>query len=119
MFIVSKDGNRCEEIKTLEKQYKLSEDGERELQRIKDNSTTYFNPRIMGYEYTGYENADDLKKDIERCYAKHEECIILINGIIFGKYKKGVGDEIFNGIIYNLDKGTEVYDLRNWEGIKQ
>lgn len=119
MFIVSQDGNKCEEIKSFEKHYKLSDDGEKALRKIESNSEYYYDPMFMGCRYKGYANDDELKKDIEKCYAEYEECYISVNGALFGKYKKNVGDGIFNDIIYSLNKSIALYDLRNWEEMKQ
>lgn len=120
MFVVSCNGNKYEEVKTIEKKYLLNDKGEEIMERINHlkgiKYTVCQGELFFGNPYT-IEEIENLEKD---CIEKYATWMYLyINGKFVEGYTKDIGEKIFSEIIFNIQKNKPILDLRDYEKGKE
>lgn len=121
MFIVNQNGDKFEELKRVSKEYTFPYDGENRLEEIHKEYERHLFQSFIPLSACHETKSDKewLEKKIRECYAEYEQCNILVNGILYGNYKRSVDDKIFNDIIFAIKQNTAVFDLRDYEKVNE
>lgn len=117
MFIVNQNGDKFEELKSMSKEYLFPPDGEKRLEEIYREYERHLYQSFIPLSVCHETKSDKewIEKKQRECYAEYERCNILVNGILFGDYKRNVGEKIFDDIIFATEQNKLVFDLRIYE----